>query len=170
MNATAGPLLHYETGHCGNALLSRPSVKTFWLHDLSRPSREPRGAIEAMVEVERIDFRVVVTHFGLFGRDRVAQAQTLKRAVLASEPLPTILLGDFNEWVPRARTLLYLDSWLGPSAGARTFPSWLPLLAIDRIWVEGPHRVERVWAHRTKLSAAASDHLPLVASVRLFAH
>jgi endonuclease/exonuclease/phosphatase family metal-dependent hydrolase len=46
-----------------------------------------------------------------------------------------------------------------------TFPSFWPALALDRIWIRPTGHVKSITIHRSRLSAKASDHLPLKAVV-----
>jgi endonuclease/exonuclease/phosphatase family metal-dependent hydrolase len=71
-------------------------------------------------------------------------------------------LGDLNEWRGRAGAVAALDDRLGPSAATRTFPSWMPMLALDRIYVQGPAVLRELDVDRSPLARLASDHLPLV--------
>ena len=45
------------------------------------------------------------------------------------------------------------------------FPSRLPLLALDRVWVRPRPALLALKAHRSPLAAKASDHLPVKAIV-----
>jgi endonuclease/exonuclease/phosphatase family metal-dependent hydrolase len=45
---------------------------------------------------------------------------------------------------------------------ARTYPARVPLLRLDRIFVDTGVRPLSVQPHRSALAAVASDHLPLV--------
>jgi endonuclease/exonuclease/phosphatase family metal-dependent hydrolase len=73
-----------------------------------------------------------------------------------------LLMGDLNEWRGRAGAIRSLDRRLGRSAGARTFPSWMPMLSLDRIYADGPAVLSDVCVYRSPLTRLASDHLPLV--------
>ena len=79
-----------------------------------------------------------------------------------------ILLGDFNA-TPRARAYRTLASEFtdarlqAPGAGqGPTFPSRLPMLAIDHVFLRGPVRAVRVETFAGPLARQASDHLPLI--------
>jgi hypothetical protein len=67
---------------------------------------------------------------------------------------PRILLGDFNEWAPYGKTLRQLHARLGRSRGVRSFPSILPLFALDRIWAWPKDALVSVRAHRSGLAPA----------------
>jgi endonuclease/exonuclease/phosphatase family metal-dependent hydrolase len=135
--------------------------------DLSVASREPRAALDVDLGIAGETVRCIVTHFGLGFRERLHQVRALCRLVDEIQRPVTLLLGDFNEWVPMRRSLLHLDSRLGRSYSARTFPSRRPVLPLDRIWVRPRHTVLRVWTLRDSHTRIASDHLPLCATVSL---
>jgi endonuclease/exonuclease/phosphatase family metal-dependent hydrolase len=54
---------------------------------------------------------------------------------------------------------------LGHAPAERSFPAWLPLFALDRVWVRPRHALLAFCAHRTPAARAASDHLPVKAIV-----
>jgi hypothetical protein len=63
--------------------------------------------------------------------------------------------------------LVRLHRALGRTPGPRTFPATLPLFSLDRIWVVPRSRLQRIWVHRSAAARRASDHLPIVAELRL---
>jgi len=158
-------------GRFGNAILTRFPALTARAIDLSVSGYEPRGAIDADLLIGDRVVRVIATHFGLHAVERRLQANRLM-AVLG-EPLAAnrrladavLLMGDLNEWRGRSGAIRLLDRRLGPSAAARTFPSWLPVLALDRIYAEGPAVLRDLYVYRSPLARLASDHLPLVGSL-----
>ena len=76
-----------------------------------------------------------------------------------------VVLGDINEWFPFSRPLRWFNRLLGHSVVERSFPSRLPLLALDRVWVRPRPALLALKAHRSPLAAKASDHLPVKAIV-----
>jgi endonuclease/exonuclease/phosphatase family metal-dependent hydrolase len=163
--------LRERLGRFGNAILTRFPVLTARAIDLSVAGYERRGAIDADLLIGDRVLRVIATHFGLHAVERRLQANRLM-AVLG-EPLAAnrrladavLLMGDLNEWRGRSGAIRLLDRRLGPSAAARTFPSWLPVLALDRIYAGGPAVLRDVYVYRSPLARLASDHLPLVGSL-----
>jgi endonuclease/exonuclease/phosphatase family metal-dependent hydrolase len=155
----------------GNAILTRFPVATARSIELTVAGHEPRGAIDADFLVGDRVLRVIATHFGLHAGERQLQANRLVAALgessIASrrEPDAVLLMGDLNEWRGRSGAIRAFDRRLGPSAAARTFPSWLPVLALDRIYVDGPAMLSEIYVYRTPLARLASDHLPLVGSL-----
>jgi endonuclease/exonuclease/phosphatase family metal-dependent hydrolase len=74
---------------------------------------------------------------------------------------PTLLLGDFNEWLP-SRRLCPLDRRLRRAHTAATWHARWPLLALDRLWYSGL-RLHHSRVRRDRPARLASDHLPLLA-------
>jgi endonuclease/exonuclease/phosphatase family metal-dependent hydrolase len=129
---------------------------------------EPRGAIVAELDLGRGPFRLVAAHLSLGAARRRLQAEALLRAVEAGaggERLPTLLVGDLNDWRPRASTLGVLEAALGEPPRVPTFPAAFPVFAPDRIMGRPHGLVLGVEAHDTPLARRASDHLPLKARI-----
>ena len=49
----------------------------------------------------------------------------------------------------------------------RTYPGLFPILHLDHIYYDGPLEIVHIQVLRTRLSLVASDHLPLIADVRI---
>jgi endonuclease/exonuclease/phosphatase family metal-dependent hydrolase len=158
-------------GWHGNTILVRPG--TAWrLHRLDLPGAEPRGAVLAELALPGGggSLRVVAAHFGLLRRCRTRQAAAVLKAVAQGDDMPTLVLGDLNEWrsVGARSALRALEPLVGPVVGGPpSFPSRRPLFALDRVLGCPRARVRSVEAHDTPLARLASDHLPLKAWVRL---
>jgi endonuclease/exonuclease/phosphatase family metal-dependent hydrolase len=165
----AGPRDH--GGRFGNAILTRFPVLAARSIDLTVASYEPRGAIDADLLFGDQVLRVIATHFGLRAAERRLQANRLM-AALAGTSAPrqrdadvVLLMGDLNEWRGRSGAIRAFDRQLGPSAAERTFPSWMPVFALDRIYADGPAVLRDVGVYRSPLARLASDHLPLVGNL-----
>ncbi|WP_161138827.1 endonuclease/exonuclease/phosphatase family protein [Propylenella binzhouense] len=166
--AVPGPNVVDHSGSFGNVLLSRFPVRRTRAVDLTFSTwREPRGAIDAELALGSRRLRVVATHLGLTLRERNAQVAQLMDVLLAEgdETAPCVLLGDLNEWRPRGGSLRPLMGELEGSPQRATFPTWRPLLPLDRIFARNAW-FEHVEAHRSARSRIASDHLPLKAICR----
>jgi endonuclease/exonuclease/phosphatase family metal-dependent hydrolase len=155
-----------DEGH-GNALLSRLAIRSAERIELTVRGREPRGAIDAVLDTGTEPLRVVATHLGIGPRERRLQVRRLVTHLERAEAGALVVLGDMNEWVRGAGALLPLHRRLGRTPGPRTFPAPFPLFSLDRIWVKPRGRLRRLWVHRSPLSRAASDHLPLLAEFDL---
>jgi endonuclease/exonuclease/phosphatase family metal-dependent hydrolase len=151
----------------GNALLSGLPVTGVRTHDLSLPHREPRAALEAMVEWEGRQLRVVVTHLGLRAGERRRQVERLLSVVGDEGADATILLGDINEWWLWGRPLRWLHRRFGTSPAPRTFPARVPFLSLDRVWVHPRGALTSLEVVHADQARRASDHLPVVATLRL---
>lgn len=159
----------------GDAILTtRPSelVRAAMLPGRSRIRRlEPRGALWVSIDFEGTRLQVINTHLGLTRRERRLQVDALLGPTWTGHPEctdPFILLGDFNA-VPRGRTYRRLNARLADAqlaAGRRralpTFPTRLPVLRLDHVFVSRSVAVRKVEVLRTSLTRVASDHLPLV--------
>jgi endonuclease/exonuclease/phosphatase family metal-dependent hydrolase len=153
-------------GDYGIALFSRLPVLAVRRIDLNVPLREPRCALDVDVAVDGGAIRVITTHLGLAPWERRLQVQRLTEAIVRDPRRLTVVLGDINEWFFLARTLRHLGAHFGQSSTVRTWPSWQPLFALDRIWVHPPEALAAVWAHTSPTARVASDHLPLVGIIR----
>jgi endonuclease/exonuclease/phosphatase family metal-dependent hydrolase len=167
LRALAGANVSDHRGRFGNALLTRFPMQLLQHIDLSVGTYEPRGAIDAEVLVDGRKLRVVVTHLGLHAGERRLQIARLLDA-LAQKPIDAdamVIMGDLNEWRGRRGGIPALDRRLGRAPAPRTFPSWLPVLPLDRIYAGGGANLHAVAVHRSPLARLASDHLPLLAAL-----
>lgn len=166
MDYVAGPNIQDHRGKFGNAMLTRHRVLDVELIDLSVRRFEPRGAILTRLDVHGWPVLVVATHLGLNAAERRLQVQHLLHAI-DEQPagLPVVLMGDCNEWKPNHGALRLLNRHFGQSMMPRTFPSRLPVLPLDRIWVTPRKGLRRVSVLTTPLTRLASDHLPIRAEV-----
>lgn len=175
MEAHFHPALHVEEEKYGDAILTALPSRVIKAGAL--PSRgEPRGAIWVSVDCDGAELQVINTHLGLRGRERIEQVQALLGPGWMGSPecrhCAFVLTGDFNA-VPSSAAYRMLarrgvDAQLASAARVRpTFPSRFPFLRIDHIFVgEGVHAVEAEVCF-SPLARAASDHLPLLATIAL---
>jgi endonuclease/exonuclease/phosphatase family metal-dependent hydrolase len=151
-------------GPFGNALLTRRKILDVRRLELGYGRREPRNALDVDLDVCGQRVRVIVTHLGLFAPERRWQVRKLIELVRETQER-LVVLGDINEWFPFSRPLRWFNRLLGHSVVERSFPSRLPLLALDRVWVRPRPALLALKAHRSALAAKASDHLPVKAIV-----
>jgi endonuclease/exonuclease/phosphatase family metal-dependent hydrolase len=167
--AIPGPNVRDHRGRFGNALLTRWPVIAVRQHDISVKGREPRGAIDADLAIGNRVLRVIATHFGLRGPERQHQTERLLDALEREDGVRrdgVVLMGDLNEWRGRRGGIRVMDQTIGRAPMPRTFPSWCPLLPLDRIYVGLAAELAHVVPHRSALARVASDHLPLKATLR----
>jgi endonuclease/exonuclease/phosphatase family metal-dependent hydrolase len=165
----------YDHGHHGNAILSRFPFVSFENEDVSDHRFERRGLLHTVVSVPgwQRNLHCVCVHLSLHERGRSRQLEAISGRLeeLASRDLPIIVAGDFNDWRHRASSIL--ERRLGMSEvslarhgrTARTFPSMLPLLRLDRIYVRG-FKVVTSQVHKGKPWSLLSDHLAVSAELR----
>ncbi|HJE25263.1 MAG TPA: endonuclease/exonuclease/phosphatase family protein [Methylorubrum populi] len=182
MSAHFHPALHLAEERYGDALLTRLPSRLRRAAPLPgllrRPGLEPRGALWVEVTAGAARLQVLTTHFGLLGAERIAQAEALLGPDWLGDPAcaePVVLLGDFNAtaWSRAYRRLNRRLTDARRLAGRRrgrgeaTFPSRFPLLRIDHVFVSDRIAVERIAVVNTALARQASDHLPLLAEIRI---
>lgn len=167
LRAVAGPTMHDDRGAYGNVLLSRVPPRSVRRIDLSVDGCEPRGAIDLRGAHRGEPLRVIAFHFGLRRGERRVQIERLLGELDAGPRQPTILLGDFNEWRPRGGGVAGILRRFTQAPLRRTYPSWLPWLALDRIFYDRQFRLEEVSVLRSGPAGMASDHLPLRARLHL---
>ncbi|AWK87750.1 endonuclease/exonuclease/phosphatase family protein [Azospirillum thermophilum] len=165
LTALAGPTKHSERAHYGNALLTRLPVRSVTPIDLSVGRREPRGAIDAVVEVQGRPLRVIVAHLGLDPWERAKQVGDILSRVARQPDLPTVFMGDLNEWTPTSPRLKRLADSFADVANPRSFHARMPTLRLDRIYVSGGAAIPSYEVIRTVLTRRASDHLPVRATI-----
>jgi len=163
------PNMSDHRGRFGNVILTRWPVVAVSQPDLSGNGREPRGAIDADLAVDDRVLRVVATHFGLRSPERQSQTERLLGVLEQSDGVRRdgiVIMGDLNEWRGRRGGIPAMDRAIGRAPAPRTFPSWCPLLPLDRIYAGLAAELAHVAPHRSPLARVASDHLPLKGSVR----
>ncbi|WP_284123748.1 endonuclease/exonuclease/phosphatase family protein [Parerythrobacter aestuarii] len=155
-------------GWHGNAILVRRDMQVLASEPLDLPMLEPRGA--ASVDLANGDgaFRVVGAHLDLSGLRRSDQIRSILGHLNgAHPPMPEILLGDFNQWTARSGAMRVFDGrWLVLSPGP-SFPASRPIARLDRIALSPQWKVVSHGVHHSSLSAQASDHLPVWATVQM---
>jgi endonuclease/exonuclease/phosphatase family metal-dependent hydrolase len=157
----------------GNAVLSRFPITQHLGHDLSWKTCEPRRLQRVDVSAEGCMLHVYNVHLGTALLERRHQASRLA-AIVSDRHVggAKILLGDFNEWMRGLATKMLSERMNSVDLRdylrrRRTYPGVFPLLHLDHIYYSGRVDIVSVELVRTRLSLVASDHLPLVANVRV---
>ncbi|MDA0224689.1 MAG: endonuclease/exonuclease/phosphatase family protein [Proteobacteria bacterium] len=165
----------YDHGHHGNAILSRLPFVSAANADVSDHRFERRGVLHCVVAVPgwRRNLHCLCVHLSLHERGRRRQLEAVSQRIeaLIARGLPVVVAGDFNDW--RQRATAVLERHLGMieasaalhGRAARTFPSLLPFLRLDRIYVHG-FEVEVAQVHRGAPWSMLSDHLAVSADLR----
>lgn len=175
MKALFHPAVHKAEEKYGDAILTALPIRIRKVAAL--PSiGEPRGGAWVEILVEGAPIHVFNTHLGLRRRERMAQVDTLLGSAWLGHPEcrdgNRILMGDFNA-IPASQGYRKLaramnDVWqLAKKRPRATFPSRYPMLRLDHIFLAGDMTVVGAHVVSTPLSRTASDHLPLVADIKL---
>ena len=173
-NSCYGRNVVSDHGHHGNAILSRYPILHFHNQDVTQLRFERRGLLHCAIQAEdwAQPVHCVCVHLSLFARSRRRQMEALAEALDELVPAgdPLIIAGDFNDWRNRASGLLAdrlgLTEVFSGAAGrpSRSFPSALPVLRLDRIYVRG-FRVDAATMHTGAAWSRISDHAALSAKL-----
>jgi endonuclease/exonuclease/phosphatase family metal-dependent hydrolase len=174
------PALHIEEERYGDAILThlpQRLVKAGPLPGLAdKPPLEPRGALWVAIELHGKEVQIINTHLGLYPRERMAQVA----ALLGSDWLtheqchePVILCGDLNA-LPSSSVCRRLAGRLKDVQTEAqhhrpkgTYSGRFPTVRIDHIFISPGLEVTGIEVPGSELARIASDHLPLVAEVRI---
>jgi len=154
-------------GEYGQALISRWPIDNVEIHDISYQEKEPRRAIRCEISSPAGRIRVIATHLGLSIGERRGQAKQLLRLIGDSENT-TVVVGDFNDWFWAGSVRKVLASRLPGRSRLRTFPSIFPIFRFDRIYCRPLGAFIR--AETDPAASRLSDHLPVIAEVRIDQH
>lgn len=162
-------------GHLfGNVVLSRLRIRAHAQYDLSWKGRESRCCQRVDLAVGDHTVHLYNVHLGTSLRERRHQAVRLAEVVHDQRVAgPKVVLGDFNEWTRGLATTMLTEELQSVDLFAhlkrrRTYPGVFPLLHLDHIYYEGARvEVRKVELPRTRRALIASDHLPLVADLRI---
>jgi endonuclease/exonuclease/phosphatase family metal-dependent hydrolase len=173
------PALRVGEEHYGDAILSRYPMRLRRAQELpsvtTRVCPESRAAIWMEVETPVGAVQVINTHLGLGRRERFMQAQLLAGpdwlgSVTPGDPV--VLMGDFNSlpgsppFQLLARLLRDTRTFVSPPPSLKTFPTRLPMLAVDHVFVNEQLEVNSITLVHNDQTRIASDHFPLVADLR----
>jgi len=166
----------YEAGHHGNAILSKHPFVRWDNIDVSYMRSASRSLLHGVIKLSNAlpVVHVVCVHLGLFSMERRRQVSKLVERINEFVPSdePMIIAGDFNDWGGQSDACLQKELGVtevfNETSGccARTFPAWMPLLSVDRIYSRG---VSIVSGQRLQGASwkRMSDHLPLLAEFSL---
>lgn len=173
----------YDHGHHGNLILSKFPIEEFENIDLSTNKWEKRGLLVCKIKLPDTSYLYAAcSHLNLLHGGRLLQYQKIKKEIQAclgkegEDKFPFIIAGDFNDWNKKCAHVFEDDLQMKEvhkaiyGNFAKTFPSALPFLSLDRIYVKnahvasveilGPKKAHNVLNH-------LSDHLPLYCEVEI---
>jgi endonuclease/exonuclease/phosphatase family metal-dependent hydrolase len=161
-------------GHHGNAILSKYPIVRWENEDVSANTAEQRGLLHCEIAIPHWSqpLHCVCVHFGLFAHWRRQQLNALNARInrMVPQNSPLIIAGDFNDWQQEAGHILSEQQHLQEvfktthGAHARSFPSILPMLSLDRIYARG-FSIEHCQVHSGFGVAHLSDHAALTADL-----
>jgi endonuclease/exonuclease/phosphatase family metal-dependent hydrolase/Icc-related predicted phosphoesterase len=163
MYAVYGASIPFDGGKYGIGVLSK--VKPLSWKRIPLPGKEERRSL-LIVEFEQYVF--CCTHFSLTDDDRLASVAIIDEAVKNFDK-PVTLAGDINS-TPETPVLSALTEKWAVLSNSRlfTFPANEANITIDYIFGYKPKGYTyAVWQTRVPSEPFASDHLPLIADVRL---
>jgi endonuclease/exonuclease/phosphatase family metal-dependent hydrolase/glycosyltransferase involved in cell wall biosynthesis len=164
----------------GDAVLSRYPIELIRagrLPGLVRdPVSEPRGIIWSVIDIAGHKINFLNTHLGFFPLEGIFQGKALCGMDWLSHPNckgPVVLCGDFNA-LPNSRLCRSIKGSLRDVQeglkGQRPKATWLshyPVGRIDHIFVSHEIEVKQVEVSMADLDRIASDHLPLIADIKI---
>ena len=174
MGWVMAPVRHLRHHLFGNVVMSRFPILHQAQYDLSWRTCEPRGCQRADLDLgDGRHLHIFNVHLGTAVLERRYQAPRLAAFVHDRRvSSPKIILGDFNEWLRglATHTLSSLFKSIDIQSHLRrrrTYPGLFPVLHLDHIYYEGEVEVLSLELPRTRRALMASDHLPLVANLRV---
>jgi endonuclease/exonuclease/phosphatase family metal-dependent hydrolase len=144
--------------------------------DVSLNRYERRGLLHAALDFPEAEGRspfqlhAFSLHLNLRENDRLRQVRKLSERLEAMVPpdAPLILAGDFNDWRKSVTPILHREHGLKEAfvevtgRHAKTFPSFFPMLPLDRVYYRNLH-CRSVSLLKDGGWNEISDHLPIVA-------
>jgi endonuclease/exonuclease/phosphatase family metal-dependent hydrolase len=157
-----GPSLGWH----GQTILIRKPYELVATRKLALPGLEPRGAVMADIVTRAGDIRIVGVHLGLVRRYRTKQLTEIQALLREQPAIPTVVLGDFNDWSADGGAAALLPDYRLHVPG-KSFPAVRPMAALDRVAVgHGAHIVDAGVFNQIP-ARMASDHLPIWASIEI---
>ncbi len=165
-----------KRGRHGNALLSHFPIVQSENIDISSTKMAHRGVVHCQLKLPgfKNTLHVFCTHLDLFQSARNKQVSILSDLIQSRVDKKEVIVfsGDFNDWNVKLDEIIYkemedrnlpLNSDFGP---IKTFPSPLPILPLDRIYVRNQN-LNHLWTPRNKVWRQLSDHRPIIADCTL---
>jgi endonuclease/exonuclease/phosphatase family metal-dependent hydrolase len=163
----------YQSGHHGNAILSKYPFDKVENINLSNMNRASRSILHSQLVLEgekRLNVHLLCVHLGLFKAERKEQTKALMKRITQAVPEnePLLMAGDFNDWRLLLSKPLYEELGIQEAffeiegQHARSFPALRPSLCVDRVYFRGMD-VKEVACLQGKPWRTLSDHVPLFA-------
>ena len=167
-NITIGPTMHFEDSSYGNVVLTKVKQYEKKVTDISVPGREPRSLIDLEFKWNEKQISCISTHLGLVPSERRFQTKKILDYISKKEVNDlTLLCGDINEWFLWGRPLRWLHKHFKRAPAPATFPTFYPILRLDRIWATPHNLLKKIHVHKNSSTRIASDHYPIFADLAI---
>ena len=174
MGWVMAPTRHFRTALFGNVVLSRFPVRHHVQHDLTWKTCEHRGVqrVDLALDDDTLHFYNVHLGTSLLERRHQAREARVARSRSAGDGTED-RAGRFQRVGARdregrsRRAAAEHRSQQAPERGGRSYPGFFPILHLDHIYYEGKVEVLKVSMPRDRMALMASDHLPLVADLKI---
>jgi endonuclease/exonuclease/phosphatase family metal-dependent hydrolase len=170
-----GQNVAYQQGHHGNAILSHYPIAHAEQVDVSTNRLERRGFLFCEIDIPNHGaLYAICVHLGLTAAGRRKQLRMITDFIRAEVPedAPLIVAGDTNDWsgVPTRKfseETGVIDAYASVRGRrALSFPSFAPILSLDRIFVRGMDVMDAEVYAGGKW-AELSDHAAVAASLSI---
>jgi len=159
----------------GNMTLSKFPIESHENLDLTVPFQKSRGVLYTLIRLPHAPLHLFNAHLGLAGFERIMQMRELVADTprLAGPNEAVVYAGDMNDWRHRLFTSVLAPAGYRAAAGDHddpghaTYPSRLPVVALDKVFVHGAVKAARALPSRLALARVASDHLPVVVELEV---
>jgi endonuclease/exonuclease/phosphatase family metal-dependent hydrolase len=165
----------FKEGHHGNAILSNYPIIQSKNINLTVHQLEQRGLLHALITIPESNqnIHLLNLHINLFGFHRHLQVQKIIRYIEDEIPAgePIIVAGDFNDWTKELQHYFFKahfsEAFLEHHKHfAVTFPSFAPILSLDRMFYRNITCIESSILAGSTWSEL-SDHLAIKGTFRL---
>lgn len=153
-------------GWHGNAILVRRDAEVTEARTLDLPGMEPRGAVMVEMALPATQLRVMGLHLSLLSRDRRAQVSHIAGVLDSLPEMPTLIMGDFNEWSRKGQNLTALHGRFNLHTPGKSYPTIRPVVGLDKFALSHDLAIEKGGVHDCPASRRASDHKPIWADIR----
>ena len=166
----------YDTGHHGNALLSKYPIIGWENLNVSLLRRASRSLLHGVIDIPgaSTQVHVICVHLDQLRMIRNHQMKHLAQRIKETIPkdAPLIVAGDFNDWSDHVSKFLFAEPNMKEvhhalyGRHAMTYPAGWPMLPLDRIYYRNIE-LENCRCVSGHAWNALSDHLPLYAEFEL---
>ena len=152
-------------GWHGNAILLRRNTEVADIRTFTLPGLEPRGAVVVDLALPTDMLRIVGVHLSLLRLDRRTQVAYIAQQLAALLEMPTLIMGDFNEWSRTSRNLGALSPQFNLHTPGHSFPAMRPMAGLDKIALSRDLAIKKGGVHLCDTAKKASDHMPIWADI-----